>query len=534
MAKTNILKNINDSLLVEVKPKFSGNLTLTGYSDTIIGNNVAHGIKVEFRIITESLFYDDWKILNGTNIANVKVQPNQIIQIRYTRISNNNGDNDYVFKSIVFDGDYEYREISAPTLNRSIFSDVAWQDSTERLAQNLFKKLYFRGIVPNYIIRGANLSLKEDEDYSIFFSSISKFFAIILNFFKRFESPLTDFDLLKELVKQHGVSFDEGSISLSDLQNISKNIYNEISKRGTKQIFDNGGEFLRLVHYDKDDELLYENVPKCCVGWCLGKSSPMYKGITDESVGLNKTGEDSKDFKDINKFTTHGAISIINSDNKGVLHITQGGGLGMFFGQENNKKFINVDPNLDYEISFYFRILDANKLGNITISISGFDNLKNPLNDAFIHPNNDEVTEYAVKNMKLLRFSNDVWYRFSCILYAYYSENREETLNIGVGNPLHFNNPFLKYIIPNIHVENEDMELWNYKIRPLIRGRNILPMKGNNANNAFSLGFIQAANFFHVYYKNNNNNQSCREVTSIIERYLLPYSSVNLLTAVNE
>lgn len=532
MAKSNILRKINDSLLIEVKPKFSGNLILKTYSDEVIGNNVEHGVSVEFRIITDNIFHEDWKPLNNSNINGLKIQPNQIIQVKYTRTSENVNGNDYTFQSIEFDGDYEYREVVTPILNQSVFSESALDYETEKLAQNLFKKLYFRGIVPNYITRGANLSLKEDEDYRIFFSSISKFFAIILNFFRRFEKPLTDDILLREIIKQYGINFNEGNTSLEDLQNISKNIYNEVRKRGTRQIFD--GEFLRLVHYNKDDELLYENVPKTCIGWCLGKSSPMYKGISDESVSLNKTGEDGADFQNLDNYTTHGSVSLRKYDNKGVLRIINSGGLGSFDGSEMNKKYFNINPNLDYELCFYLKTID--RQGELSISISGFDNLKNVLNDSFVHPNNDEVTEYALKRLELSKFSDNVWYKVRVILHAYYSENQDEKMNIGFGNNLYFNNPFIKYIIPNIHVEGGVCEICDYKLRPLVRGRAILPSKGiyNRGSEAFSLGFIQSGNFFHIYYKNNNNNQSQQEVTSIIERYLLPYSSTNLLTNINE
>ena len=102
MAKSNILRKINNSLLIEVKPKFSGNLILKTYSDEIIGNNVEHGVSVEFRIITDNIFHEDWKPLNNSNINGLKIQPNQIIQVKYTRTSENLNGNDYTFQSIEF------------------------------------------------------------------------------------------------------------------------------------------------------------------------------------------------------------------------------------------------------------------------------------------------------------------------------------------------------------------------------------------------------------------------------------------------
>lgn len=530
MAKTNILKKIGDILIVEVKPKFDGGLTLNEYSDEILGINARNGITTEFRVITDNLFYDDWKPLNNENISGIIVKSNQIIQVKYVRIADNDGNNDFTFQSIDFNGEYKSREYIAPILNSSIFSDTAWKDETERLSQNLFKKLYFRGIVPNYIKRGANLTLKEDEDYQIFFGSISKFFAIILNFFKRFEHPYTDFELLKEIVKQSGINFNEGDTTLKQLQYISSHIYDEIRKRGTKKIFDKDGEFSRLIRHREVDELLYENVPKSSLGWCLGKSSPMYCGVSSDSIKLNKTGENTKDFQDINNFSVFGSILLKNTDEKKVINVTSNGGLGI---DDNSKniKFINVDPHLDYEISFFIRFIDTS--GNLNIRIDGFDNLKNKLNDGFIHPNNDSVSNYVLQEKSMSKFNRNIWYRFSCILHAYYSENSDGKLNIGFGNNLYFNNPFIKYIVPNIYINGGEIDIWNYKIKPLVRGTNILPIKGGDGkNNAFSLGFLQSGSFFHAYFKNNNNNQSDSDISDIIERYLLPYSSTNILTVI--
>lgn len=530
MAKTNILKKVGDILIVEVKPKFDGRLTLNEYSDKILGTNARNGITTEFRVISDSLFYDDWKTLNNENVNGVIIKPNQIIQVKYTRITENNGNNNFIFQSVDFNGEYESREYVAPILNSSIFSDTAWKDDTERLAQNLFKKLYFRGIVPNYIKRGANLTLKEDEDYQIFFGAISKFFAIILNFFKRFEHPYTDFELLKEIVKQSGINFNEGDITLKQLQDISRNIYDEIRKRGTKKIFDNDGEFSRLIRHDKADELLYENVPKSSLGWCLGKSSPMYRGVSNDSIKLNKTGEITKDFQNIDNFSVFGSVLLKNTDGKKVINVTSNGGLGINDNSQNIK-FINIDPHLDYEISFFIRFSDTS--GNLNVRVDGFDNLKNKLNDSFVHPNNDSVSDYILQSQPMSKFNRNVWYRFSCILHAYYSENSDSELNIGFGNNLYFNNPFIKYIVPNIYINGGgEIDIWNYKIKPLVRGTNILPIKGDKNNNAFSLGFIQAGSFFHAYFKNNNNNQSDSDVADIIERYLLPYSSTNILTVI--
>ena len=72
-----------------------------------------------------------------------------------------------------------------------------------------------------------------------------------------------------------------------------------------------------------------------------------------------------------------------------------------------------------------------------------------------------------------------------------------------------------------------ELHVWDYKIRPLVRGTNIIPLK-NGTINSHSLGFIQSSRFFYSYFRNNNNNQSQDEITDIIERYLLSYNMTDM------
>ena len=118
------------------------------------------------------------------------------------------------------------------------------------------------------------------------------------------------------------------------------------------------------------------------------------------------------------------------------------------------------------------------------------------------------------------------------IIHAYSSKNVEDfKLNIGFGNNLTFDNKFVKYILPKIYLSSNNsstLYLWNYKIRPLVRGTNILPLK-SGYENSHSMGFIQSPRIFYMYFRNNNNSQSKSEITDIIERYLLPFNVTDIL-----
>lgn len=545
MAVNNILKNAGDTLIVEVKPKANGDLRLTSYTSVVIGEDAADGVLIEYRIAEDELFYGEWKELTEDIVEGFVVKQGEVIQVRYTRVASSTS-GDYEFKSIDFDGEYTAREINMPTLSSSIFANVAWTEETEQLARNLFKKFYFRGIIPKYITRAENVDKVEDEDFVILFKSVAFFYAIFIKFFKRFENLHDYLDLLRERVRQYGIQFNESEATIEMLQQIVENIYNEIEHRGTLEVLryegderkdgskaEIDGELIRLIRSAKDvDELMYEYLPIQNIGWCLGVSSPMYRGLNDYDVAFNKTKEQSLGFESINDFTTWGNARIVNVGDKSCLQLSGNAGLGRQTQASTIEKGMYIaDPKIDYEIVFSFQVVSTG--GNLSIEVEGFDKMKNKLNDAFVQPTNATVRD-SFLNRPLTGFIAGKWYRVHCIISAYYSQTKDEDkLNLGYGNNLYFNNPFLKFILPRISITSGTINIYNYKIRPLVRGTNLQPLKDMNWNNAFSMGFIQSDRIFHLMARNNNNSQSLAEITDIIERYLLPFSMTDILTFIS-
>ena len=439
-------------------------------------------------------------------------------------------------------------------MSSSIFADIVGTDGLRQLEENLFKKLYYRGILPDYIIRADNSDAEEDADFIDVFYSVARFFAIMIRFFTRFENFKDDFDLMRENVRQYGLYFDESSITLEELQFLSQHLFDEIRKRGTAMIFKrqgdvvNGqplpidGEFIRLLRSKPSDELLYENVPLYKVGWCLGQCSPMYRG-TSQAYYLNKTKENTEDFVDINNFiitnSGRGNYELQTFNNKKVLRLfqttTSNTTVGLGRVNEDTEVSIDdlivVDSRLDYEITFAFQVVGSGSSNNkLLFGVEGFDVLGNRLNDAFITPNGDQISETFVLE-SLSKWKRNNWYYARGILHAYSSVNMDENLtNLGFGTNLYFNNSFVKYILPKIQINGTstfDVKIWDYKVRPLVRGTNILPLKSGEEN-SHSLGFIQSQRIFYSYVRNNNNSQSKDEITDIIEKYLLPYNTTDI------
>lgn len=560
----NILENIGDVLLVTIKPEISGIIQFTGYTETWNGLQAERTVRREFRILQNDIFWTEWKELNPENLASqtYNVENGLQIQVRYTRYD---GVGTNIFEGIVFNGTRVEDVETLPTLLSSIFASLWGTEKLYQLEANLFKKLYFRGIIPAYIIRGENVDLKEDSDFVDLFFSIARLYALIICFSGRLENFYDDYDLMLENVRQSGLYFDESNTTLEQLQYLSSHYYDEIRKRGTAMIFKkegdivNGveltidGEFRRLLRSKVYDELLYENIPLNLLGWCLGNCSPVYRGTCGDPF-LNKTAENTEDFQSLDNFIISGSESCslveenINGNNQKVMQIQISGtdaNLGAGIGRritetepipnDQLKELIPVDVALDYEITFMIKA-DVLTSANLLFGIEGFDSLGNKLFDSFVNPTGTVVTEEFIHQP-----FNDIfakpgqWYFVRGIIYAYSSQSLQGTnirTNLNVGNNLIFGNPFVKYIIPRIQLigaQGTEIQIWNYKMRPLVRGTNIRPLK-NGIENSHSLGFLQTGRMFYSYIRNNNNTQSQQAITDIIDRYLLPYDMKGMYT----
>ena len=552
----NKLSNIGDSIIVNVRPRVNGRVSLIDYVDVLIGVTSNRSVVREFRITTDEIFNSDWELLTSDNLsAHVDIVTYEyLIQVRYTRTGTTVA-GEIEFVSINFSGGFEPIEFIAPTIFSSIFKDIINKKSVYDLERNLFKKLYFRGILPKYIERGDNIDKVEDKDFIALFSTIAKFFAMMIHFFKRFDNFNNDFELMREHVRQSGLYFDESKITLLELQYLSEHIYDEIRKRGTDMIFKRSGdvlrdgsevpidgEFIRLLRIKTYDEFIYEVVPTEKSGWCLGVSSPNWKG-TNETLKLNKTKESTQDFQSLDNFVhyqyAYGTMSLQDVIERRVAELRLQGdgmvGFGRIDESEESENLYVVDSHIDYEITFDLKMDLSNSAAKLLFGVEGFDALKNKLPDSFVSSDGHSIKELFF-DQSTSYFRDDVWYHVRGIIHAYSSINTEEVpLNIGIGNNLYFNNRFVKYILPKIQIhatgiaeEDQGSELalvniWNYKIRPLVRGNNILPLK-NGAVNAKSMCFTQAPKLLYVYAKNNNNSLTQLDVSKIVDKYLLPFN----------
>ena len=386
----NVIRNIGDSLIIRINPQITGRVHFTGYTETLVGVTATRTVERNYRISTDNIFWSDWRELNVTNISEeTYVTENSLyVEIEYTRTGTDTSG--YIqFTNIVFNGTHEEIEFVAPTLMSSIFSNLVGTTPLQSLEQNIFKKLYYRGIVPKYITRGDNNSYTEDKDYVDFFYSVARFFSLIIRFFKRWETMKDDEEMLREQIRGYNIFFNESNVTLSELKYIAGNILSIIQQRGTEMIFvrkgdllPNGktaeidGEAIRLIRSRVCDELVYDAIPKYKMGWCLGNASPLYRG-TSRSYNLNKTPDDTQDFSALNKYNTVGSCSLATigtaPDTKKVIRVTGAGGIEVGSADVSDKLIV-ADSQMDYEITFAFKVNNTGS-SNYThqITITGVD-----------------------------------------------------------------------------------------------------------------------------------------------------------------
>lgn len=549
MAADSKLLLIGDAITADIVVKAHARILLTGFEEDVTGlAPPTVNVFREFRYTTDYIFWTDFLELTPENLSlnTIKVEGEATIQIRYTR-TGTDGTSLLEFNSITLLGEADVIQYETPSIDESIFSSVYPTKETQALAANLFKKLYFRGIVPKYIIRGEDRDQIEDEDYISLAKTIGHYFALFIQYFKRFDNFYNDEELMREYVRQYGVYFDESNVTLQDLQYLTQHLYDEIRKRGTIAIFDRkgdikpdgdiaqiDGEFIRLLRSKPYNELSFEVLQIDETGWCIGKSSPLWMG-TNNSIALNKTKEKTEDFQDLNNFKTTtsggGTISLAEYDNKMCAQVALSavGDIVAFGNYENSaevdlKDAFIVDADIDYEIVFDM-MLDANV--KVTFGVEGFD-----LNGKRLYDDFNSIQSMSLNNTFGIINQSQVpamWLTWRGIIHAYSTvQLLDNKTNLGFGSDLVFNNRFVHYILPKIVFEKTasgagNSYVWNYKIRPSVRGTNIMPLR-NGYENSHSLGFVECPPLFYMYARNNNNSQSLQDITDIIDKYLLPFN----------
>lgn len=537
----NRLNKIGDVLVIESEVTISGKFVLSNFVDFTNGSkNPQKDLKREFRYSIDGLFWSDWIILTPYNLSKSSVNSERYVtfQVRYTLLSV--GAAPVEIQSFSFFGNVVKSLSDMPNMRNSMFNDIWNSREHLELSQNLFCKLYHRGILPSYITRGENRDYLEDEHFIELFVSISKYFALFFLSQEQFENIYDKERLLYEFVRQNTFMIDDSSVTKEELQILTSNYFNEIRKRGTIKTFQRGndnnvdGEFLRFIRNKEGDEFLVENLSPSSFGWCLGVSSPLYASLTGDRFNkiVDKTFEDLGKHNIVSK--VDGSVSNSKLDGYGVLKLSTSSstgsacGLGYITNQDDvdKGKLIVVDSKIDYKISFKIRVLSSTPTSKLKFGLSGYSGTKQHMIDSFVDGRTgyELVTDFIDTELSI--FKEGAWYEIDACLFSYSSlANEEDKLNIGFGENMIFNNVFTKYISPNIHIYGGEavVMITDFVIQPLVYGTNIRKRRGGNENYS-SLGIVQGERILYAYLRNNNEMVEDEELTNIANKYLMPYN----------
>lgn len=491
-----------------------GILTLTSFTDNATGESGGIQFKREFRYSSNGVTWTDWQALTTPAITSISVQTTDtlVIELKYTKIQPTGTDVLAVSSATI--GVTETTFTEGYYFENSIFSEFFQSNDVNvlRWYVAVLEKLYERGLIPSFINRLNSDGLPDD--FVDFWKSIARFFAYLVVYARSYQDFYTNTYLTAEYLEEKGLKTSVNN-TLTELNYLMNTFHSQIFNRGTLHIIDqkaNGapvdGELLRLIYYVTTDEFLFNLYKPEHFGWNLNNSSPLHKGLYLND-NINKSYETGTQITDLIKYPTTGTVSIVTDAGNSTMYINGAGGISSTGGN----KYIKIDPNLDYEISF---IIKKSAGQTLNFGLSGYDSSHNPVN--FTSQATGVTSNWFLQNAPLVR--NDKYILVRAFIYNYtVSFSTGATLSLNQGNNL-ISPSNVCYIIPNITISSGTANI--YAIR-------VLPMQ-----TVYSRGFIQTSNFISCWLKNNNAHKSIRQVRDYITKYLIPYNAEIVLSRIGD
>lgn len=604
---------VGDVLYIQTDTPLIGLVALSSFIDDTVGETTNKTFNKTFRYSVDGINWTSFVTLDNANIAGVEVQSNDTFyaEYKYERVGSDTS-GELAFNSVTLNGTFE-TPAAMPAYDASFFPaffnfnnicSIAW-------SVNVLEKLYKKGIIPKYIERdltGDNLS---DRDYIDFWRAITHYFALYVCLARQFQFYYQNRELLLEFIKQRGLIVCE-DIDYVDLMYLMEFYYDEIRQRGTRQIFEVkaddisiegskkvDGEYMRMICYDPLDEFIRNLNRNEHIGWNIGNASPMYKGlqgvlgvnkyyfdyiadITNLQEDLSLTNasypyialyDDSKSNSISNSISA--SIST-NSDLDAVIIkpplLTQSASIG------GGDRRIIINPNLDYEISFYVKCSFATDI-QISFGINAYDkndnlistlmrNDTNAISDKFLNEItlNQPDKYYFVRGILFNKNNYKPYdplksYNANTIV-TYLGSSYKSKRDVPV-NGLSINDDIIN-AIPGAAGTNSPY-FWDFwqvlntqevevsyltslgignnlvlvddvvKIDPFITYTNGLGSVNNlyvhsirvqPLSTKYSKGFIQTTNILEIWNTNNNANISGSNINKQAKHLLIPYNTV--------
>jgi len=508
-----------DVLIIKPEVPVVGLVSLLNFVDTTVNESATDYFLKEFRYSVDAgITFSSWIELTLPNIQSVSIsKENQfVIEYRYTRVGNA-PEVELEFEDILVSGEIE--ELPYP-IYKSIYFDDFFNVNDINVygwALNVLEKLYMKGILPEYMTRGQKTTvITEDLDFLSLWGTITHYFAILVYFARQFRDITQHQKLVESFLLNKGL--EVGNADIEEVLLLFYSYIEEIGKRGSYQITDKkvdgytiDGELIRLINYEDPDEFILAHLKPEEIGWCVGISSPVWNG-TENIKNLIKGYEFTKEVVDLNKYPLINPSYIsIDGDDMLIQNVPVGSTSGIYQDGDSTK-MLNVNKNLDYEVSFMCKLGVAGT--KVTFGIKGYDESGNNVNLLRATDGVSSNNFFTTQTFKTL--SNYYWVRG--IIY-----NQNENVNTNktmFPNGVHLKfdpNTNIKKIVPNILLDNttgassNSARFYNIKIRPL--------------KTPLTRGQLGMKNIILGYFTNNNLTYSLNKVENKIKNSLLPANS---------
>lgn len=247
-------------------------------ADQIISINTNDGLVVDQRVrfTVDGINYTPWsdqtnaELINEINNA-TGIKKDVIIEFQFNSAS--------TIDSI---------EINWSTTNISIVNQfqssifATYFDSNDLELSQWYFSVLDRAFNSSDLISNYLKLDKQNADSVQFWKALSKYFSFYVRYARVFGRFYENKELLEEFLKQRDLIINEER-PIEESKRLMRNIFAEFFKRGTISIAqeseDDQGELLRLIKKRVDDEFIFNYKHQDEIGWCIGKSSPLYKGI---------------------------------------------------------------------------------------------------------------------------------------------------------------------------------------------------------------------------------------------------------------
>lgn len=398
-----------------------------------------------------------------------------------------------------------------------MFGDISVNDPTLRqTCINVTKKILDH-VYPKFIVR--------TDDLTFLTTLFTTYFTLFFVKAKQLYEFYNDRILLLNWLTKKGLYFS-GEETLAELQPIYNNYLLEFRKRGTINVI---SEIKRLINYKTGELFMFELLTRKDIGWYLDISSPDYNGL--ERIRKINQMVEKNGVIDLDNYYTIGTPTIINDTDNNMTAIktiklsnTKDQGIKCSTLILNDPRNIQIDANLDYEISF--RIKQLTPSTRYAVGLNCYDKTGSLLTCLKI--DNTTPSDYFWdKDTDVTIYPQSQYVKIKGIIYNQNHPNLgpyDTTLNIGTGTQLKFPVGTL-YVYPIIYTDEAvgitcDVRIYDIRVAIL----NYKPI----------VSFLESNNVILNFMTNNSQFYTQSEVSDIINRYLIPFSAQiesNFITA---